>query len=199
MIQEWTPRMRLLLSLSILAILLNGATLTARAAEEKPNPAEQPIGEVFQWLNFAIVAGAVTYVARKYGPSYFRGRADAITAAIAQATAAKAEAERQLQDAQARLGCLDQEAAEFRAHAQRDAAIEAERLRALTRGDAEKIAAAARGEIEAAERAARLELKAVGANLAVAGAESLLARELTPQAQESLFRAFVQSLAGRPN
>jgi len=58
---------------------------------------------------------------------------------------------------------------------------------------------AAKAEIEAAERAARLELKVIAANLAVDGAESLLAKELTPQAQESLLSAFVKSLEGRPN
>src|SRR5207244_5829618 len=170
-----------------------------RAAEESGNPAESPIGELFKWLNFAIVAGAVGYLCMKKGPSFFRRRADAITAAITQATATKAEAERQLQDAESRLARLDLETADLRAHAQRDAQAEAQRLRDLTRAEAEKISAAARAEIQAAERAARLELKAFGAGLAVAGAESLLTKQLTPQAQDSLFRAFVHSLEGGLN
>jgi len=77
--------------------------------------------------------------------------------------------------------------------------MEAERIRNLTRSDAQKIATAAKAEIEAAERSARLELKAIAANLAVDGAESLLAKQLTPQAQEALVSAFVKGLAGRPN
>ena len=83
--------------------------------------------------------------------------------------------------------------------AQREAAAEAERIRNATLSDAEKIEAAAAAEIEAAERAARLELKALAANLAVDNAESLLAKQLTPQAQEALVSAFVKGLAGRPN
>ena len=54
-------------------------------------------------------------------------------------------------------------------------------------------------EIDAAERAARLELKALAASLAVDGAESLLAKQLTPAAQETLVDTFVKSLEGRPN
>ena len=73
------------------------------------------------------------------------------------------------------------------------------RLRAATVTDKEKIAAAARAEIEAAERAARVELKALAANLAVEAAESLLVKQLTAKAQESLISDFVKSLAGRPN
>src|SRR5437588_380435 len=79
------------------------------------------------------------------------------------------------------------------------AAAELERLRAATDADAQKIATAAKAEIEAAERAARLELKALAANLAVDGAETLLATKLTPQTQESLISNFVKSLEGRPN
>jgi len=51
---------------------------------------------------------------------------------------------------------------------------------------------------EAAERAARLELKTLAANLAVDGAETLLAKQLTPKAQESLISNFVKSLEGSP-
>ena len=185
--------------LMFLLVALLGPAVNARAAEESGNPAESPIGELFKWLNFAIVAGAVGYLCMKKGPSFFRRRADTITAAITQATATKAEAERQLQDAESRLARLDLETADLRAHAQRDAQAEAQRLRDLTRAEAEKISAAARAEIQAAERAARLELKAFGAGLAVAGAESLLTKQLTPQAQDSLFRAFVHSLEGGLN
>jgi len=112
---------------------------------------------------------------------------------------AKAEADRQLQDAETRLGRLDQEVTDLRAAAQRDAAAESDRIRAATQNEIAKVAAAAKAEIEAAERSARLELKALAAKLAVEGAEALLARQLTPKAQEALVSAFVQDLAGRPN
>lgn len=168
-------------------------------AEEGASSAQGKATGLFKWVNFAIVAGAILYLTRKYGPSFFRSRAEKITSAITEATAAKAEADRQLKDAEARLARLDQEVADLRTLAQKDAAAEAERIRALTRSEIEKIGAAARAEIEAAERAARMELKALGAKLAVEGAESLLQKQLSAKAQDALFRAFVQSLEGRPN
>jgi F-type H+-transporting ATPase subunit b len=87
----------------------------------------------------------------------------------------------------------------LRETAKRESAAEADRIRNLTRTDAQKIDAAANAEVDAAERAARLELKALAANLAVDGAESLLVTQLTPSAQESLIKNFVKSLEGRPN
>ena len=196
---QWFPHVsRRVPFFVLLAVLLAGA-LPARAAEEGGNPAESATGELFKWINFAILAGGIGYLCVKKAPGFFRRRADAITAAITLATAAKAEAERQLKNAEARLARVDLEVADLRAHAQRDAADEANRIRALTRAEAEKISAAAKTEIQAAERAARLELKALGARLAVQTAESLLVKELTPRAQSSLFRSFVQSLEARPH
>ena len=124
---------------------------------------------------------------------------DRVGSAIADAGAAKAAAEVQLRDAETRLANLQKEVAELRAFAERESAAKVERLRAATLSDIQKIVAAAKAEIEAAERAARLELKALAANLAVDGAESLLSKQLTPKAQESLISNFVKSLEGRPN
>src|SRR5207245_10696795 len=93
--------------LMFLLVALLGPAVNARAAEESGNPAESPIGELFKWLNFAIVAGAVGYLCMKKGHSFFSSRADDITDAITKATDTKAEAERQLQHAEYRLHRLD--------------------------------------------------------------------------------------------
>jgi F-type H+-transporting ATPase subunit b len=175
------------------------AAVNLRAAEEGGNAATERATEIFKWINFAIVAGAIVWVFGKKLPSVFKARAEAVSSAITSATSAKAAADAQLRDAETRLANLQKEVSELRALAEKEAAAEVERLRVATQSDAQKIAAAAKAEIEAAERAARLELKALAANLAVDGAESLLAKQLTPKAQESLISNFVKSLEGRPN
>ena len=58
---------------------------------------------------------------------------------------------------------------------------------------------AAKAEMEAAERAARMELKELAAKLAVDGAESLVAQQMTPALQQAMISSFVQSLERRPN
>ena len=183
----------------VAAVVLLSTTVLARAAEQGGSPAEQPVGTAFKWVHFVILAGVAYWLFAKYLPPIFRHNADNITAAIGKATAAKAEADRQLQNAAAKLANLEKEIAEFRAIAQREARAEIERLRTITKSDVEKIGAAAKAEIEAAERAARVELKALAARLAVDGAESLVAKQMTPSVQEALINQFVQSLQGRPN
>jgi F-type H+-transporting ATPase subunit b len=185
-----------ILASAILVLLFTA--LSAHAAEEG-NATTERANEIFKWINFAIVAGLLAWVFLKLTPPFFRKNAETISSAITKATAAKAEAERQLREAEGKLARLEQEVAQLRATAQREALAEAERLRTITQSDVKKVGLAALAEIEAAERAARLELKVIAANLAVDGAESLLAKQLTPQAQESLLSAFAKSLEGRPN
>ena len=187
-----------LLAVGVLFVLFF-AVVSAQAAEEGGNAATERATEIFKWINFAIVAGVIIWVFGKLLPPVFRKRAEAVSSAITNATSAKAAAEAQLRDAETRLANLQKEVAELNAFAERESAAEVERLRALTQSDVQKIAAAAKAEIEAAERAARLELKALAANLAVAGAESLLVKQLTPKAQGSLISNFVKNLEGSPN
>ena len=185
-------------SLFVCSVILLSA-VAAHAAEEGAASSPAAPTAMFKWINFVIVALALIWVFGKRLPPFFRSNAEKISSAITTATAAKAEADRQLKVAEQRLASLAQEVRGLREQAQKDAAAEAERIRALAKLDAEKIAVAAKAEIAAAERAARIELKALAAKLAVDGAESLLAKQLTPQSQEALIAGFVNTLQGSPN
>ena len=171
----------------------------ARAADEGGASAAAALIERFKWINFAIVAAAVIWLFSKVLPPKFRANAENISSTITKAQAAKAEAERKLRDAEQRLARLEEEVRGLREQAQKDAAAEGERIRALAKSDAEKVVISAKAEIQAAERAARIELKNLAAKLAVDGAEALLAKQLTPQTQDALIAGFVKSLQGSPN
>ena len=69
-------------------------------AEEgaKADPSESPLGLLFRWLNFAIVFGGIGFLILKHGGSFFRANAKEISASIVEATAVKAEADRELRD-----------------------------------------------------------------------------------------------------
>lgn len=183
------------------SLFVCGASLffvaSAFAAEEGGAPAGPT--EIFKWINFAIVAGALIWVFAKILPPTFRANAENISSAITKATAAKAEADRQLKDAEQRLARLEDEIRALRVDAEKEGVAAAESIRAMAKSDVEKVGIAAKAEIEAAERAARIELKALAAKLAVDGAESLVAKQLTPQTQDALIAGFVTSLQGSPN
>lgn len=185
-------------SLLVLAMSL-ALGVVARAAEEGGSSAEGPLGQIFKWIHFVILAGIALWLFGKVLPPSFRANAENISSAIRKAKAAKEEAERRLKEAEAKLANLQKEIAEFRAEAEKEAAAEAQRLKAMAQSDAEKIRAAAAAEVQAAEHAARVELKALAAKLAVEGAEKQVVERMTPSIQEVMVNNFVQSLQGRPN
>ncbi len=185
-----------IISSGLLAMLVFAVTAHG---EEAANTSQQSAENLFKWINFAIVAGVIVWICLKSGPAFFSRRADIISSAIQKSTEAKKLADEQLREAETKLQNLEKEVAELRAAAQRESTAEGQRIRDLTRTDEQKIDAGANAEVDATERAARLELKALAANLAVDGAESLLASQLTPAAQESLINNFVKTLDRRPN
>ena len=117
---------------------------------------------IFKWIHFVILAGLLYWVFGKLLPPMFRKKADLISSAIEKATAAKAEADRQLKEAAIKLTTLEQEVAAFRAMAQKDAAAEVERLRNATKSDVEKIVTAGKAEIAAAETSRTLGTEGTG-------------------------------------
>ena len=182
------------------SLLCSGLFLVLSAqAEEAGSASQQSAENLFKWINFALVAGVIVWLCLKKGPGFFGRRADVISSEIQKSTEAKKQADQQLHDAETRSRNLEKQVADLRASAQRESEAEADRIRALTATDEQKIAEAGKAEVDAAERAARLELKALAANLAVSGAESLLVKQLTPAAQEALINNFVKTLDGRPN
>jgi F-type H+-transporting ATPase subunit b len=181
---------------AFLLIFLSAAT-AAQAAEENGNSTGNAAAEIFKWINFAIVAGVIVWVFAKKLPPIFRGNAEKISSAISKATAAKAEADRQLKEAENKLANMRQEIDALRATAEKDGVAESERIWNQTMSDAKRISAAAKMEIEAAERAARLELKGIAAKLAIDGAEALLVKQLTPAAQDAVVANFAKSLEGK--
>jgi F-type H+-transporting ATPase subunit b len=185
-------------SIARLALFFVFVTAPAFAEESKPSLADAPIGQVFKWINFAIVLGILIYLFGKAVP-YFRTHAEEISQKIAEGARAREAAEKRRAEAQAKLANIGTDVAEMRLEAKRAAVLEAERVRASARAEADTIERAAQAEIAATERAARLELKMLAAGMAVERAEALLRQELTPKTEAARFGKFVAELEGGAN
>jgi F-type H+-transporting ATPase subunit b len=174
-----------------LLFLACAASPLLAAEESAPDPTEGPTGLIFRWLNFALVAGGIVYLVRKFLAPYFRGAAQAISQSIHEATDARAAAERELREAEQSLASLGTEVQEMRRVSAAEAAAEAERLRKLTENETEKIERAAQAEIQAAERVGRQQLRAIVARLATERAAALVRARMSPAAEAALFGSFV--------
>ncbi len=171
--------------------------LAAEGAE--PDPAESTTGLIFRWLNFLIVFGGAGYLIARNGGAFFRANAKAIAASIHEATAAKAEAERELRDVEAKLSRLDQEIAELRETARRNWAAESERLRTSGLAEIEKIRQAAAAELAASARTAQQQLREIAASMAVQSAATLVSSRMNTEVRARMFRSFLGELGRSTN
>lgn len=148
------------------------------------------------WISLALNFGGIAlvfYVLLKSKlPQMFRDRTTSIQKAIKEAQAASADASRRLGDIEARLAKLDVEVSEIKANAERESAIEEERLRASAEEDKRKVVDAAEAEIAAIARTARHDLKGFAASLAVDIASHKI--KVDNSTDQALVREFVTRL-----
>ena len=195
--KSWRRVLSLVAGGLLIIFLAAFPVLAAEAAEQ--DPAESTTGVVFRWLNFLLVFGGAGYLIAKHGGAFFRANAKSIAASIDEATAAKAQADRELREVEAKIARLDQEVAELREAARRDSAAEAERLRASGRIEIEKINQAARGELASSERAAQQELRVLAASMAVERAGALVNSRMNAEVRARIFHAFLGELGRSAN
>ena len=178
-------------------LLIAMPVLAAEGAE--PDPADSTAGLVFRWLNFAIVFGGIGFLVAKSGGAFFRANAKEIAASIVEATAAKEEAQRELQSIDAKVNRLGQDVAELKEEAKRNWDAESQRLHSSGVAEIEKIKQAARAELAASERAAQEQLREIAASLAVKNAAALVAARMNSETRAKIFRAFVADLERSKN
>jgi F0F1-type ATP synthase membrane subunit b/b' len=181
----------------VMIFLLAAIPMLAAEASEQ-DPAESPAGVAFRWLNFFFVFGGIAYLIAKNG-AFFRGNAKAIAASITEATADKAEADRQLSEVTTKISRLDQEVAEMRESARRGGIAEAERLRLSGLAEIEKIKHAALAELDASERAAQHELREAAASMAVERAGELVNSRMNGEIRAKLFHSFLGEIGRSSN
>jgi F-type H+-transporting ATPase subunit b len=192
------PRPRAILG-SISALTIAIFCLAAPAfAQEGEGPVNSPSGMTFRIVNSAIVVALIVWAFAKCRP-IFRKRTEEIEQKIAEGTRAREAAEARQRDVRVKMAGLPMEVEQLRASGKREAELEAQRLREGAKADAQKIEKNAQAEIEAAVRAGQMALKSLAAGKAVAQAEALLRREITPQADANLVRAFVADLERSSN
>lgn len=152
------------------------------------------------WLgmitNFAVIVWVVIWAGRKYLPSIFRNRTEAIQRAMQEAQKASAEARQKLAEIESRLMKLDVEIGRMREAAEKEGAAEVARIKAAAEDDARKIIASAEQEISAAGKAARRQLTAYAADLAVTLAKKQI--HVDASTDQALVRNFAGQLGTVP-
>jgi F-type H+-transporting ATPase subunit b len=167
---------------------------TVRALGAKMGLNAEQAATAFTVLNFVVLAALVGWFLVKTLPKTFRDRSSAIQKQLVDARTATEEASARLNSVEDRLSKLDGQIAAMRAQAEKDSALDEERIKASVEDDKKKILAAAEQDIAAATATAQRQIQQYAAELAIEQA----ARKLVVSAETDrlLVKNFAQRLTG---
>ncbi|HZY62941.1 MAG TPA: ATP synthase F0 subunit B [Edaphobacter sp.] len=167
---------------------------TVRALGAKLGMNAEQAATAFTVLNFIVLAVLVGWFLLKTLPKTFRNRTSAIQKHLVDARTATEEASARLSSVEGRLGKLDEQIAAMRAQAEKESALEEQRIKASVEDEKQKILAAAEQEISAATVQARRQIQQYAAELAIEQAARKLV--VTAETDRLLVQGFARRLAG---
>jgi F-type H+-transporting ATPase subunit b len=153
---------------------------------------KESAARLFEYLNFAILAGAILYALSKYLPKTFRENRKNIQQRLLDARTATEQAHERLAAIEQRLGRLDEEIAAISKQAEKDSVEDEARIKATIEEERRRIVDATSKDIAAASSAAQRDLKRFAAGLAVDRAAQRIV--LTEDDDRGLLQEFAQSL-----
>jgi F-type H+-transporting ATPase subunit b len=153
---------------------------------------KETAARLFEYVNFAILAGAVLFALWKYLPKTFRANREEIQNKLSEARTATEEAHERLAAIEQRLSRLDEEIAAIGAQAEKDSVADEARIKASIETERQRITEAVSRDIAAASSAAQRDLKHFAAGLAVDRAAQRMA--LTDNEDRALIQEFSQNL-----
>jgi F-type H+-transporting ATPase subunit b len=151
----------------------------------------------FTVANFIVLAALVGWFLLKTLPKTFRDRNTSIQKHLVDARTATEEASARLNSVEARLSKLDEQIAAMRAQAEKDSALDEQRIKAGVEEDKRKILAAAEQEIAAATTLAQRQIQQYAAELAIDQAAKKLV--VSAETDRLLIQSFAQRLTGDGN
>jgi F-type H+-transporting ATPase subunit b len=154
---------------------------------------KETAARLFEYLNFAILAGAILFALLKYLPKTFRAQREDIQHRLVEARTATKQANERLAAIEQRLSRLDEEVAAISRQAEKDSSEDEARIKASIETERQRIMEAVSRDIAAASSAAQRDLKHFVAGLAVDRAAQRIA--LTEDDDRALVQEFSKSLS----
>jgi F-type H+-transporting ATPase subunit b len=154
---------------------------------------KETAARLFEYLNFAVLAGAVLFAMLKFLPKTFRANREDIQHRLVEARTATQQANERLAAIEQRLARLDEEIAAISKQAEKDSVEDEARIKASIETERERIVEAVSRDIAAASSAAQRDLKRFAAELAVDRAAQRLM--LSEDDDRALVQEFSQSLS----
>jgi F-type H+-transporting ATPase subunit b len=171
---------------------LHSPAVRALGAKLGMNPDQA--ATAFTVANFVVLALLVGWFLIRQLPKTFQGRNSAIQKHLVDARTATEEANARLSSVEDRLKSLDSQIAAMRAQAEKDSALDEQRIKASVEEEKQKILAAAEQEISSATTLAQKQIQQYAAELAIDQAARRLV--VTAETDRLLIQSFARRLGG---
>jgi F-type H+-transporting ATPase subunit b len=175
----------------VLLLLLPETALAATEGE-----AESIWATIARLLNFAILAGALTYFLKAPIAGYLASRSTQIRKDLVTAAELRSAATAQLAEIEQKMKALPAELASLKQQGAEDVKAEQARIAQAASAERERLIEQTHREIAMRLRIARRELTAHAAQLAVSVAEQRIKRTITPDDQMRLVDRYAAQLGG---
>jgi F-type H+-transporting ATPase subunit b len=179
----------------VLVVVFSVAAALGQEAEHGAKAEAHEPSILWKWANFALLAGALSFLAGKHLGPFFAARSTRIQSGLEEARKQSELSEARVRDIEKKIANLDAEMKGLREHGRQEMAAEGERIRTETARSIAKIQSNAEMEIAAAAKLARHELKAYSADLAVQLAAGQIRERMDSSTQQKLVNVFVAQLA----
>jgi F-type H+-transporting ATPase subunit b len=203
------PRLGQFSSTLLLAAALFVVPACAQEAGEKPDQASEtaaansgqtesadtkPGMELWKWVNFAILAGALGWLSAKHLGPLLSARSHEIHEGLAAGEKARAEADARAAAVQAKIANLGDAISQMKTSAREERDREAERIRRDCLAELARVEHQANQEIDSAGKVARLEVHRFAASLAIELAEQKVRARMSAETQSALINNFIAEL-----
>jgi F-type H+-transporting ATPase subunit b len=153
----------------------------------------------FLWrmINFLVLVGVFAWLGAKRVKAFFGGRREGIKQSLAEAEAARADAEKRYQETTAKLDKATAEIAQIQGMIEAQGQAEKARLVEDARKAAEKIKEDTQARMEQEFAKASLQLRGEAVRLSVEMAEELLKRNIGPADHETMVKEYIEKVVTR--
>lgn len=152
--------------------------------------------EIWKFINLTIFVAVLFFLLKKPLSAAFKAKRESIRAELIKAEEEKKAAMVQLASVEAKLAGAPTEIETLNAEAHSEINEEKARLSAQAEAEAAKLREQAKGEVIRLGQVAKLELRRFGVNESLRLAEEKLKADVTPQVDEKLIKAGIQSIGG---
>lgn len=149
---------------------------------------------VWRIVNFAILAGVLLYFTRKPAANAIRNSIESVKTLLKEAKESRKTSEARMKAAEEKLAGVDREISELLAAARKEGEAERERILSEASQALEKLKSEAAMAIEQELKKAKDILKRETADAAVALAEEIISRNITPDDQSRFVTEYLEKL-----